>query len=41
VFESKLHGRMFGLQREKAAGGWRELHNEDLHNFILFEVYFK
>jgi 23S rRNA A2030 N6-methylase RlmJ len=24
--------RMFGLQKEEVAGGWRTLHNEELHN---------
>jgi hypothetical protein len=24
--------RMFGCKREKVAGGWRTLHNEELHN---------
>jgi hypothetical protein len=24
--------RMFGLQREEVAGGWRRLHNEEPHN---------
>jgi hypothetical protein len=24
--------RMFGLKREEVMGGWRKLHNEELHN---------
>jgi hypothetical protein len=24
--------RIFGAEREKASGGWRKLHNEDLHS---------
>jgi hypothetical protein len=24
--------RIFGLQREEVTGGWRKLHNEELHN---------
>jgi hypothetical protein len=24
--------RIFGPRREEAAGGWRRLHNEELHN---------
>jgi hypothetical protein len=24
--------RIFGLKREAGAGGWRRLHNEELHN---------
>jgi len=26
--------RIFGLKREKVAGGWRRLHNEALHNLF-------
>jgi hypothetical protein len=25
-------GRVFGPKKEEVAGGWRELHNEELHN---------
>jgi hypothetical protein len=25
--------RLFGRKREEVAGGWRRLHNEELHNF--------
>jgi hypothetical protein len=25
--------RIFGPKRDEVAGGWRELHNEELHNF--------
>jgi hypothetical protein len=24
--------RIFGLKRDEVAGGWRKLHNEELHN---------
>jgi hypothetical protein len=24
--------RILGLKREEVAGGWRKLHNEELHN---------
>jgi hypothetical protein len=27
-----MFSRIFGPKREKVAGGWRRLHNEDLHN---------
>jgi hypothetical protein len=33
VFESSLSKSVFGAKREKITGGWRRLHNEDLHNF--------
>jgi hypothetical protein len=32
VFEKRLFGRLFGTKRDKAIGGWRKLHNEELHN---------
>jgi hypothetical protein len=31
VFENRVL-RLFGLRREEVAGGWRRLHNEELHN---------
>jgi hypothetical protein len=27
--------RIFGPKREEVAGGWRRLHNEELHNFFV------
>jgi hypothetical protein len=32
VFENRVLSRIFGPQREDLAGGWRTLHNEELHN---------
>jgi hypothetical protein len=32
VFENRLLRRTFGPKREEVAGGWRRLHNEELHN---------
>jgi hypothetical protein len=32
VFENRVLRRIFGLTRDKAMGGWRKLHNEELHN---------
>jgi hypothetical protein len=32
VFEKRMLRRIFGPRREKVAGGWRRLHNEELHN---------
>jgi hypothetical protein len=32
VFENKVLRRIFGPKGEEVAGGWRRLHNEDLHN---------
>jgi hypothetical protein len=32
VFEKRVLRRMFIPKREEVAGGWRRLHNEELHN---------
>jgi hypothetical protein len=32
VFENKLLRRTFGLNRGEVTGGWRKLHNEELHD---------
>jgi hypothetical protein len=32
AFENRVLRRIFGPKREEVAGGWRRLHNEDLHN---------
>jgi hypothetical protein len=32
VFENRVLRKKFGHKREKVAGGWRKLHNEELHN---------
>jgi hypothetical protein len=32
VFEKRVLRRKFGHCREEVAGGWRRLHNEELHN---------
>jgi hypothetical protein len=31
--------RIFGLKRDGVTGGWRNLHNEELQNFVLFANY--
>jgi hypothetical protein len=31
VFENRVL-RIFGLKRDEVTGGWRKLHNEELHN---------
>jgi hypothetical protein len=33
VFENRVLRRIFGPQRDGETGGWRKLHNEELHNF--------
>jgi hypothetical protein len=32
VFENRFLRRIFGPKRDKVRGGWRKLHNEELHN---------
>jgi hypothetical protein len=32
MFENRMLRRMFGAKREEVTGGWRKLHNEQLHN---------
>jgi hypothetical protein len=32
VFENRVLKRIFGLKRDEVTGGWRKLHNEELHN---------
>jgi hypothetical protein len=33
VCENTVLRRIFAPKREEVAGGWRRLHNEELHNF--------
>jgi hypothetical protein len=33
VFENRVLRRVFGPKRKKVVGGWRGLHNEELHNW--------
>jgi hypothetical protein len=32
VFENSVFRRIFPSRRDKVMGGWRKLHNEELHN---------
>jgi hypothetical protein len=32
VFENKVLKRIFGPKRDEVTGGWRKLHNEELHD---------
>jgi hypothetical protein len=32
VFENRVLKRIFGLKKDEVTGGWRKLHNEELHN---------
>jgi hypothetical protein len=32
VFENRMLKRIFGPKRDEVTGGWRKLHNKELHN---------
>jgi hypothetical protein len=32
AFENRMLRRIFGSKRDEVTGGWRKLHNEELHN---------
>jgi hypothetical protein len=32
VFENRVLRRIFGPKRDEETGGWRKLHNDELHN---------
>jgi hypothetical protein len=32
VFENRVLRRIFGSKMDEVTGGWRKLHNEELHN---------
>jgi hypothetical protein len=32
VFGNKVVRSVFGLKRDEIIGGWRKMHNEELHN---------
>jgi hypothetical protein len=32
VFENRVVRNIFGPERDEVTGGWRKLHNEELHN---------
>jgi hypothetical protein len=36
VFENGVLRRVFGPKRDEVAGGWRKLHNVELHNLYLY-----
>jgi hypothetical protein len=33
VFENRVLRRIFGSKRDEVMGGWRKLHNVELHDF--------
>jgi hypothetical protein len=38
VFENRVLRRIFGPKREELIGGWRKLHNEELHNLYCSPI---
>jgi hypothetical protein len=38
VFENKVLRGIFGSKRDEVTGGWRKLHNEDLHDLYSSSV---
>jgi hypothetical protein len=38
VFENRVLRRIFGSKRDEVTGGWRKLHNEELHGCTLHPV---
>jgi hypothetical protein len=39
VFKSRVLKRIFGPKRDEVTGGWRKLHNDELHNLYSFAKY--
>jgi hypothetical protein len=35
MFENKVLRTIFGLKRNEVTGGWRKLHNEELHDLYF------
>jgi hypothetical protein len=38
VFENRVLRRIFGPKRDGVTGGWRKLHNEELHNLYSLPI---
>jgi hypothetical protein len=36
VFENRVPRKIFAPKRDEVTGGWRKLHNEELHNLYSF-----
>jgi hypothetical protein len=39
VIKNRVLRRMFVPRRDEVLGGWRKLHNKELHDFLLFAKY--
>jgi hypothetical protein len=35
VFENRVLRKLFGPKKVEVAGGWRRMHNEELHNLYV------
>jgi hypothetical protein len=40
VFENRVLRRIFGPKRKRVMRGWRELHNEEFLELVLFTKYY-
>jgi hypothetical protein len=38
VFENRVLRRIFGPKIDEVTGGWRKLHNEELHKSIIRKI---
>jgi hypothetical protein len=38
MFENRVLTKIFGMLRNELTGGWRKLHNEELHNLYSRQV---
>jgi hypothetical protein len=41
VFENRVFRRIFGPKRDEVTGGWRKLHNEELHGLYFLPSIFR
>jgi hypothetical protein len=39
VFENRMLRRIFGPKRDEVIGGWRKLHNEELHGLYSPSIF--
>jgi hypothetical protein len=35
MFHNREPRRIFGTKREEVTGGWKTLHNEEIHKYLL------
>jgi hypothetical protein len=39
VFKNRVLRRIYGPKRDEVTGGWRKLHNEELHTFYCSPIF--